>query len=75
MKDDTYEVCFNKACQLISLGQYNEAEKKLRQCETLCRDALEGDGATEDEILLELAHARYAGKHASFFLLFIFFLF
>lgn len=32
-----------------------EAEKKLKACEKLCREAFEEDGATEDEIEVELA--------------------
>ncbi|XP_018578059.1 signal recognition particle subunit SRP72 [Anoplophora glabripennis] len=56
--DNTYELCYNKACLLIANGNYTEAEKKLRQCEKLCREALEDDEATEEEIDIELALIR-----------------
>ncbi|KRT83349.1 Anaphase-promoting complex subunit 3 protein, partial [Oryctes borbonicus] len=58
IREDTYELCFNKACVIIALGQYAEAERKLRQCEKLCRDALEEDGLSEEEIQVELAHIK-----------------
>ncbi|XP_019868366.1 signal recognition particle subunit SRP72 [Aethina tumida] len=56
--DGTYELCYNKACLFIENGLYSEAEKKLRQCEKLCREVLEEDESTEEEIDLELALIR-----------------
>nr|XP_022915119.1 signal recognition particle subunit SRP72 [Onthophagus taurus] len=56
--EETYELCYNKACRLLQQGYYLEAEKKLKHCEKLCREALEEDGATEDEIQIELAHVK-----------------
>ena len=35
--------------------KYAEAEAQLRKAETLCRQSLEEDGATEEEIEDELA--------------------
>lgn len=58
LRDNTYELCYNKACLLITHGLYGEAEKKLRQCEKLCREYLEEDEATEEEIDIELALIR-----------------
>ncbi|KAJ8923698.1 hypothetical protein NQ315_010279 [Exocentrus adspersus] len=58
LKDNTYELCYNKACLLIAYGNYAEAEKKLRQCEKLCREALEEDEVTDEEIDIELALIR-----------------
>lgn len=55
LRDNTYELCFNKACLLIAHGQYTEAEKKLRQCEKLCREMLEEEEASEEEIDVDLA--------------------
>ncbi|CAH1998677.1 unnamed protein product [Acanthoscelides obtectus] len=55
LKDNTYELCYNKACILIAHENYTEAEKKLKQCEKLCREALEEDEAAEEEIDIELA--------------------
>lgn len=55
LRSDTYELCYNWACILIAKGRYAEAEKKLKQCEKLCRGSLEEDGASEDEIEIELA--------------------
>jgi len=58
LRSDTYELCYNWSCLLIAQEQYIEAEKKLRLCEKLCRETLEEDGATEDEIDIELALMR-----------------
>lgn len=35
-----------------------EAEKKLKVCEKLCRETFEEDGATEEDIEVELAHIK-----------------
>ncbi|KAK9889217.1 hypothetical protein WA026_004495 [Henosepilachna vigintioctopunctata] len=58
LRDNTYELCFNKACMLISRELYAEAEKKLKQCEKMCREMLEEDEASEEEIDIELALIR-----------------
>lgn len=59
LRSDTYELCYNWACMLITQEQYAEAEKKLKHCEKLCRESLEEDGATDEEIDVELALIRY----------------
>lgn len=58
LREDTYELCYNKACLLVQSGQYSEAEKKLKQCEKLCREALEEEEASEDDIDVDLALIR-----------------
>lgn len=58
LREDTYELCYNKACLLISQNNYIEAEKKLKQCEKLCRESFEDDGTPEEEIEIELALIR-----------------
>lgn len=58
LKEHTYELCYNKACLLIANENYIEAEKKLKVCEKLCREVLEEDEATEEEIDVELALIR-----------------
>ncbi|XP_068897099.1 signal recognition particle subunit SRP72 [Tenebrio molitor] len=58
LRDNTYELCYNKACLLIAHGQYAEAEKKLRQCEKLCREMLEEEESSDEEIDVELALIR-----------------
>lgn len=56
LKETPYELCYNKTCMLIASENYIEAEKKLKQCEKLCREKLEEDeDVTEDEIAIELA--------------------
>ncbi|CAH1103592.1 unnamed protein product [Psylliodes chrysocephalus] len=57
-REITYEQCYNKACLLIAQENYADAEKKLRQCEKLCREMLEEDEASEEEIDIELALIR-----------------
>ncbi|XP_055905256.1 signal recognition particle subunit SRP72 [Eupeodes corollae] len=54
LPEDTYEMCFNGACALANRGKFLEAEKKLRAAEKLCRETLEEDGASEDEIREEI---------------------
>ncbi|XP_050509494.1 signal recognition particle subunit SRP72 [Diabrotica virgifera virgifera] len=56
--ENTYEQCYNKACLLIEYENYLEAEKKLKQCEKMCREMLEEDETTEEEIDIELALIR-----------------
>lgn len=51
----TYEIVYNQAYQLIKAGKYVEAERKLKQCEKLCREYLEEDGCNDEEIEQELA--------------------
>lgn len=46
---------YNGACALAGRGKFSESEKKLRASEKICRDALEEDGATEEDIQDELA--------------------
>jgi len=55
LPENTYEMCFNSSCALSNREKYQEAEKKLRQSEKLCKETLEEDGATEDEIQDELS--------------------
>ncbi|XP_065369457.1 signal recognition particle subunit SRP72 [Calliphora vicina] len=52
--EETYEQHFNGSCILSNRQKYADAEKKLRNSEKLCRETLEEDGATEDEIREEL---------------------
>lgn len=55
LSEDTYELTYNKACALAGEKKFNEAEKKLRTSEKMCREFLEEDGATEEDIQTELA--------------------
>ncbi|XP_050314497.1 signal recognition particle subunit SRP72 [Anthonomus grandis grandis] len=56
LKEDAYEICYNNACLLVQQGNYIEAEKRLKQCEKLCREKFEADDElTDEEIELELA--------------------
>ncbi|XP_015603378.1 signal recognition particle subunit SRP72 [Cephus cinctus] len=56
LRETTYELTYNAACQLVAHGNNGdrailaEAEKKLRTAEKMCREALEEDGVTEEEI-------------------------
>lgn len=55
LREDTYELCYNSACALSGRSKFVDSEKKLRQSEKICREALEEDGATEEDIQDELA--------------------
>ncbi|KAH8292073.1 hypothetical protein KR054_004514 [Drosophila jambulina] len=52
--EDTYEQYFNSACILSNRQKYAEAERKLRTSEKLCREFLEEEGASEEEITEEV---------------------
>ncbi|EDW67694.1 signal recognition particle subunit SRP72 [Drosophila virilis] len=52
--EDTYEQYFNSACIQSNRQKYVEAERKLRTSEKLCREFLEEEGASDEEILEEL---------------------
>ncbi|KAJ1525695.1 hypothetical protein ONE63_008906 [Megalurothrips usitatus] len=58
LRETTYELVYNTACQLIGRMQYVEAEKKLRQAEKMCREMLEEDGASEEDVEEEVAIIR-----------------
>nr|CAD7256526.1 unnamed protein product [Timema shepardi] len=52
LREHTYELSYNSACQLVGRGQYGEAERKLKATEKLCRDSIdeEDEGDIEDEL-------------------------
>lgn len=58
LRETTYELMYNAACQLVARSLYNEAEKKLKAAEKLCRETLEEDGASEEDIEAELGIIR-----------------
>lgn len=58
MGEGTYELCYNSACGLSGKNNFVEAEKKFRNSEKLCREFLEEDGATEEDIQNEVALIR-----------------
>lgn len=55
LREDTYELTYNKACALAGERKFSDAEKKLRTSEKMCREFLEEDGATEEDIQTEIA--------------------
>lgn len=55
VEESTYELTYNRACALAGKDDFVEAEKRLRTSEKMCRDFLEEDGATEEDILNEIA--------------------
>lgn len=59
IREHTYELTYNAACAIIAKAGTDrvllaEAEKKLKQAEKMCRESLEEDGMTEEEIEEEL---------------------
>ncbi|XP_072041807.1 LOW QUALITY PROTEIN: signal recognition particle subunit SRP72-like [Amphiura filiformis] len=59
LKDDTFELCYNKACLVLGQGDYTEALKLLERAEQLCKESLEDDpDMTEEEIEAELGSVR-----------------
>ncbi|CAH2293509.1 signal recognition particle subunit SRP72 [Pelobates cultripes] len=56
LQETTYELCYNTACGLIGQGKLNEAMKKLREAEELCRQSISEDSDfSEEDIEAELA--------------------
>ncbi|XP_065347746.1 signal recognition particle subunit SRP72 [Cloeon dipterum] len=55
LRESTYELLYNSACRLLGTGQVLEAEKKLKQSEKMCRESLEEEGSTEEDIEDELS--------------------
>uniref|UniRef100_A0A182JP84 Signal recognition particle subunit SRP72 n=1 Tax=Anopheles christyi TaxID=43041 RepID=A0A182JP84_9DIPT len=54
LPEDTYELTYNAACALAGRRDYVDAERKLRTSEKMCRDSLEEDGASEEDIIDEI---------------------
>ncbi|XP_071947675.1 signal recognition particle subunit SRP72-like [Antedon mediterranea] len=59
LREDTFELCYNKACQLIGQCKYKEALEKLDTAEELCKEMLEDtEDMTEEEMEEELGVIR-----------------
>ncbi|XP_063696848.1 signal recognition particle subunit SRP72 [Culicoides brevitarsis] len=54
-EESTYELTYNRACALAGKQDFAEAERRLKQSEKMCREFLEEDGATEEDIANEIA--------------------
>ncbi|XP_038065428.1 signal recognition particle subunit SRP72-like [Patiria miniata] len=55
LKEDTFELSYNKACLLLGQGEYKQALDQLDLAEELCKDGLEDEAEmTADEIEAEL---------------------
>lgn len=59
LRENTYELAYNSACQLVGRGQFTDAERKLKVSEKLCRESLEEDGTGEEDIEDELRIIKY----------------
>ncbi|KAG8226883.1 hypothetical protein J437_LFUL005642 [Ladona fulva] len=55
LRQHTYELAYNTACRLLAEKKWKETEAKLKEAERLCRETLEEDGASEEDIEEELA--------------------
>merc|ERR1711953_1328359 len=49
-QDDTYEMTYNRACQLLANQQWSEAEEALKKAEEMCKTNLREDEADDEEI-------------------------
>ncbi|XP_058062182.1 signal recognition particle subunit SRP72 [Anopheles bellator] len=58
LPEDTYELAYNAACALAGRQQFGDAERKLRTSEKMCRESLEEDGASEEDIIDEITVIR-----------------
>ncbi|XP_065178123.1 signal recognition particle subunit SRP72-like [Sycon ciliatum] len=59
-REDTYELCYNKACRFLAHGRTNDAESLLVKAQDLCRETLLEDDpdTTQEDIEDELALSR-----------------
>ncbi len=58
LHSETMEQCFNVACCYLAQGQAPQAEGMLRRAEDLCRESLQEDDLTEEEMESELSVVR-----------------
>lgn len=49
-EDESYEMCYNKACQLLAREDWVNAEKALVKSEQMCKDFMKQEEADDDEI-------------------------
>ena len=49
-EDDSYELCYNRGCQLLARGEWVEAEKALKKAEKMCEDMMKEEEADDEEI-------------------------
>lgn len=61
--DNTYEFMYNIACVLIERGDIEKAQDLLNQATKICRNTLEEEEATEEEIQEELTAVRVQGAY------------
>lgn len=52
LNEDTYELCYNSACAALGKSAYADAEKKLRNSERMCREALDEEDDVEGEVAI-----------------------
>ncbi|KAF8770151.1 Signal recognition particle subunit SRP72 like protein [Argiope bruennichi] len=64
LREHTYELCYNSACILISQGEYNLAIEKLKTAEELCKNQIEENDLTEEEVEGELGIIRVQHAYA-----------
>lgn len=55
IQGDSYEMLYNHAVGLIGEGKIVEAEKLLQQAENLAKETLQEEGASEEDMVDELA--------------------
>jgi len=48
--DDSFELCYNQACQLLSKEDWVNAEKALVKAEQMCKDVMKKEEAEDEEI-------------------------
>ncbi|VVC45267.1 Tetratricopeptide repeat,Putative TPR-like repeat,Signal recognition particle, SRP72 [Cinara cedri] len=62
-QDNTYEFMYNIACVLIERGDIEKAQDLLNQAAKLCRNTLEEEEVTEEEIQEELTAIKVQGAY------------
>lgn len=54
LSDHTFEQCYNNACVELGNANYEAAIKRLNKAGDICKQTMENDEATEEEIVSEL---------------------
>jgi len=49
-QDETYEMCYNRGCQLLGEQKWSQAEDALKKAEEMCKTDMKEDEADDEEI-------------------------
>ena len=50
-QDESYELCYNRGCQLLGEQKWSQAEDALKKAEEMCKTDMKEDEADDEEIV------------------------